>query len=162
MPTVSDAVPGCAYSDSVRDSFFCATVPLPDRQMPDEMNQCRGARNIPHCGRHVRACFLSCVAGKAYLALKNMPEWIGRRDRSALRFERCTLQVKGGRQNGRRKWEPAALHECGERLLEVPRHPALREEGGDEEGNGVEKGPEDAAQDGDDVQRGFFLSLIHI
>ena len=76
----------------------------------DEMNQCRGARNMPHCGRHVRACYLSCVAGKAYLALKNMPEWIGRRDRSALRFERCTLQVKGGRQNGRRKWEPAALH----------------------------------------------------
>lgn len=39
-------------------------------------------------------------------------------------------------------------------LLQIARHPALREEGGDEEGNGVEKGPEDAAQDGDDVQRG--------
>ena len=57
---------------------------------------------------------------------------------------------------------PQAYRTCGLEFgvgrpsVEVPRHPALREEGGDEEGNGVEKGPEDAAQDGDDVQRGFF------
>ena len=40
-------------------------------------------------------------------------------------------------------------------LLQIARHPALREEGGDEEGDGVEKGPEDASKDGHDVHRSF-------
>lgn len=58
---------------------------------------------MSHRGRHCRVCFQSCVAEKAHSVLKNMFEWIGRRDRSALRFERVSLQVKGGQQNGRRK-----------------------------------------------------------